>query len=323
MNKSIFIKGINYGWNSSRGDYISDLGIESMDKIVGTNCNWISISFELIQDTFLSTNIYFDYQKSLTDSEIIFAIEHAHELQLKVCLKPVVNPQDGVWRGFISFSEAGDYWAKWFKSYTNAMIHYAEIAEKYHCEMFCIGCEMVRTQRREYEWCQYIKLLRNSYQGLLTYNANHDAFKDILWLDKIDIIGLSAYVEMQNCANVDEMVHCWTGFKEEVKTLYKRFEKPIVFMEIGCINGTGCSVKPWQYELSQIVEYNENEQADYYEAAFRAMWNEEWFSGFFWWEWPIKLYKKDDVKKDISYSPYLKKAERVLRKWYKNEGGRG
>lgn len=273
MNTELFVKGITYGWNSSRGDYKSEYGIDSMKTLKETNSDWIAISFSLIQDKFLSTKIYFDYEKSLTDSEIIYAIENAHKMGLKICLKPVVNPLDGVWRGFISFSEVYEYWCEWYQSYNSAMLHYAEIAEQYHCEMFCIGCEMAMTERRTEEWVHLIEQVRKVYKGRLTYNVNHDSYKSVKWWEYLDIISVSAYIEMKSTTDLDIMRDSWISYKEEMKKLYDTYHKPIIFMEIGCISGTGCSKEPWKYDLINTAPINEDEQALYYSAAFESLWN--------------------------------------------------
>lgn len=63
---------------------------------------------------------------------------------MKVCLKSVVNSKDGLWRARIgSPHDVYEYWQSWFQSYTNFLMHYAELFEELGCEMFCIGCEMV------------------------------------------------------------------------------------------------------------------------------------------------------------------------------------
>lgn len=78
-----------------------------------------------------------------TDEDIIHAINMAKSMNLKVCLKPVVNCMDKNWRARINFPpDNKKYWDKWFESYNNFMIHYAKIAERTACEMLCTGCEM-------------------------------------------------------------------------------------------------------------------------------------------------------------------------------------
>ena len=106
-------------------------------------------------------------------------------------MKPIVNCLDGVWRANIDFPERGwgkgDYWQEWFSSYTAFLCHYAEIAEETGCEMFCIGCEMLGTERKEELWRRTITAVRGIYRGPLVYNTNHGKEKNVRWWDVVDI----------------------------------------------------------------------------------------------------------------------------------------
>lgn len=315
MNHRNLIKGISYGWNSYYGDLRSKEGLDSFQKMLNTTCNWVAITIPLIQDTFCSTKIYFDYARSVPDYEIIETVNYAHEKGLKVCLKPVVNPSDGVWRGFIYFSEAYDYWNRWFLSYRKAMEHYAELAKRSNCEMFCVGCEMVYTEKMYDDWVEVIDGIREKYYGSLIYNANHGYEKNPEWWEHLDFIGISAYKEMPKNAGELEMFNCWCIYKEELFKLHNMYKKPIIFMELGCMSGQGCSEKPWDYKL-RGVPYNEDEQALYLHTALKCFWYEPWFGGCFIWDWPVKLNDENEVSKYVSYSIYGKKAEKVIKEWY-------
>lgn len=174
MNDKIFFKGFTYGFCAHRGDYRTPEALDSMTKLKETTFSeWIAISFWTYQDHFYSTEIPFDYGFTVTDRDIETAVRNAKNLGMKVCLKPVVNVRDGAWRARISFPdiETNDtecnYWEKWFKSYTDFMCHYAELAEELGCEMLCIGCEMVGTEKQTSYWTELIKKVRKIYSGLV------------------------------------------------------------------------------------------------------------------------------------------------------------
>ena len=61
---------------------------------------------------------------------------------------------------------------------------------------------------------------------------------------------------------------------------------------------------------------DEQEQANYYQAMFETYWDEPWFMGWCWWDWPARLYDKSEAATDRSFCVYGKKAEDVLREWY-------
>ncbi|KYG34441.1 glycosyl hydrolase family 53 [Alkalihalobacillus trypoxylicola] len=309
---------MTYGWNSKRGDYRSEEAIESMKKLKETGSEWIALSFYTFQETIYSTEIVFDYGYTVTDRDIEHAVLQAKQLGLKVCLKPVVNSRDGIWRARIGFpEEASSYWDKWFYSYINFILHYAELAEELECEMFCIGCEMVNAEPHIEYWSQLIRAVRNIYKGPLIYNANHGKEENIDWFDQVDIIGTSAYYPVTEKMGDSEevMVSNWLKVREKMQRLHERFQKPILFAEIGCRSASGCSQMPWDFEHTDLP-FDEEEQAAFYSSVMRVFWDEPWFVGFFWWDWSTKLYKFNEAKENTGFDIYGKSAEVVLKNWY-------
>ena len=317
--KDVFLKGMTYGWGSTRGEYRTAYAAESMRKLAETGSEWIALSFWTWQDTVHSTEIHFDYGYTPTDRDIAHAVQQAKQLGLKVCLKPVVNSRDGIWRARIGFPEEGDvYWALWFRSYTNFIKHYAELAEELECEMFCIGCEMVATESRTVEWRQLIKEVNKLYTGPIIYNANHGKEEGIQWLDDVDYIGTSAYYPVASVPgdSYENMLAGWKLQKPRLEALSKKFGKSIVFIEIGCRSAHGCATMPWDFTHKDLP-YSENEQANFYRSALEAFWNEPWFAGYFWWDWSTKLYELEGAATDCGFDIYGKKAEQVLKEYYK------
>ena len=319
--QELFIKGMTYGWNSSRGAYKTPEAVDSLQKLKETGSEWIALSFYTYQRTIFSTDIPFDYGYTVTDTDIIFAVKEANKLGLKVCLKPVVNSKDGLWRARIGFpEEAHDYWNKWFQSYTQFILHYAELAEELGVEMFCIGCEMVGTESQTKHWQHLIDEVRKVYSGPIVYNANHGKEEGIEWFDKVDIIGTSAYYPVGERPNDSEesMLANWEKVKGRIENLHKRFNKPILFMEIGCRSAEGCAMMPWDFEHRDLP-FNEEEQANFYSSVMKAFWDEPWFAGFFWWDWSTELYPLEEAQSNRGFDIYGKKAEKILKDWYKNK----
>ena len=141
------IKGFTYGYDAKRGDYRAKEAVRSRELLFETGANWMCLAFVVEQKQVFSTEISFDFGKSCSDRDIMAAIAHAHENGVKVCLKPMVNCADGIWRAYIKFPDSefegkDVYWDKWFESYGNYLKYYAELAEETGCEMLCVGCEM-------------------------------------------------------------------------------------------------------------------------------------------------------------------------------------
>lgn len=316
--KEVFVKGMTYGWDTSRGAYRTPEAVESLEKLSETGSEWIALSFFTYQETYASTDITFDYGYTMTDRDIEFAVKKAKELGMKVCLKPVVNSKDGLWRARIGFPEdATDYWNKWFTSYENFLLHYAELAEELGCEMFCVGCEMIGTESRTEQWEQVISKVRNVYSGPIIYNANHGKEEGVEWFDKVDIIGTSAYYPVaEKPGDTEEnMIKNWEKVKKKLVKLHEKFNKPILFMEIGCRSAEGCATMPWDFEHTELP-FNEEEQANFYSSVMKVFWDEPWFAGFFWWDWSTKLYPLEDAKSNTYFDIYGKKAESVVKEWY-------
>lgn len=320
MSDRVFYKGMTYGWGSGRGDYRKPDARESLARLRETGAEWIALSFWTWQDHVYSTDVMFDYGYTVTDRDIAAAVANAKEFGLKVCLKPVVNSRDGIWRAHIGFPEeegARGYWAKWFASYGHFLAHYAELAEELECDMFCVGCEMVKTESHTREWLEVIDRVKSVYGGPLVYNANHGSEEGVKWLSSVDVIGTSAYypVAEKPGEDVQHMLAGWELVKPRLRRLAKRFDKPLVFMEIGCRSAAGCAAMPWDF-THRDLPFSESEQAHFYEAALRAFWDEPWFAGYFWWDWSTCLYPVEEARQNRGFDIYGKEAERVLRGWY-------
>ncbi len=319
--KGLFIKGFTYGYNGRRGMYRLPEAAFSRERLAALGGDWAALAFVVMQDTFSSTRIRPDYRFTVTDKDIVCAVEHLHGLGLKVCMKPMVNCADGVWRARISFPEPEwgdqDYWGEWFSSYTAFLCHYAEIAEETGCEMFCVGCEMVGTEHKADYWRRAIEAVRQVYHGPLVYNTNHGKEKDVSWWDAVDYIGTSAYysVAKEPGASMESMKEAWDGHRAALAALSQSLGKQIIFMEIGCRSAKGCAMMPYDFSHREFP-YDEDEQANFYESCFRSMWHEPWFAGFFWWDWPTVLRNRTP---DTGFSIADKKAERIVKAWYQKQ----
>lgn len=316
--------GYTYGYMANRGEYRSPLGVQSQNKMYELGNNWVCLAITNYQKHFYSTEIYADFLRTPTDRDIEFFVNNAHRRGVKVCLKPMINCEDNMWRAHISFpdenmDEKNIYWNKWFDSYKHYILHYAELAQELKCEMLCIGCEMLGTEHRKYEWLYLIGEIRKVYSGKLIYNTNHDNEDDAEWLDALDYIGISAYYPVGvNGANREEMLKEWNKVKDKLNSISKRLHKKYIFMEIGCRSATSCSAKPWDFS-DVNAEWNEDEQALFYETCCQTFLPDTHFAGMFWWDWSTFIYNsREEAIKDNGFNIHLKKAEEVIKKIYKS-----
>lgn len=235
-------------------------------------------------------------------------LRQRHKLGIKVCLKPVVNCQDGTWRAFINFFDVDvprePNWTEWFESYEQFILHYAEMAERLGCEMFCVGCEMVMADRREKEWKRLIQKVRAVYKGILTYNCDKYQEENITWWDAVDVVLSSGYYPTSD----------WPERTDQLRQFAQKVEKPFFFMETGCPSRSGSGTTPndWGHQ----GEVNGEEQANFYRAMFSAIGDQEWFYGFMLWDWLASLYSLDEASINDDYCIYGKPAAELVKAFY-------
>src|SRR5262245_61253748 len=308
-------------------EYDSAAGGTSRAALRDTGANWMGLLVTWYQQD-ASSNVvarHPDPNKDHTDARIRTAIRDAHSRGLQVMLKPHVDALNGQWRGDFNPSNP----AAWFQSYTQFILHYAQIAQEEGAELYCMGTEFktISGAANRDRWVAVINSIRGAYGGPLTYAANAtfpaDEFTSVSFWDQLDIIGLDGYFTLtdQNNPTLAQLVSAWTSnlFGENIVASVQNFassrQKPLIFTEIGYKSTDGANREPWNFGLSGAVDTAE--QRDCYEAAF-TVWSQQssWMLGLFWWAWPVP----PPPANDGDYNPRSKPAETVLRAW-QGQGG--
>lgn len=255
-----------------------------------------------------------------TDEGLRQIVERAQARGLRTLLKPhiwLIDEVPGQWRGTIGFDSDED-WQAWEADYRDLVLHYAELAAETGVDMVSIGIELHRaTSERPDFWRALIDDVRRVYDGPLTYGANWDGEATaIQFWDRLDYIGVHAYfpVTSRLDASVGQIERGWAPHVRLLDALCARWQRPILFTEVGYRSIAGAGVQPWNYEVS--VAADAQEQADLYEGLFRAFWERDWFAGMFLWEWDADLRADSDLTQDDDYTPQGKPAMEVLRRWY-------
>jgi glycosyl hydrolase family 113 len=303
-------------------EYDSAAGGTSRAALRDTGANWMGLLVTWYQQDASSNVIarHPDPNKDHTDARIRTAIRDAHSRGLQVMLKPHVDALNGQWRGDFNPSNP----AAWFQSYTQFILHYAQIAQEEGVELYCMGTEFktISGAANRDRWVAVINAIRGAYGGPLTYAANAtfpaDEFTSVSFWDQLDIIGLDGYFTLtdQNNPTLAQLISAWTSnrFGENIVAAVQNFassrQKPVIFTEIGYKSTDGTNREPWNFGLSGAVDTAE--QRDCYEAAF-TVWSQQssWMRGFFWWAWPVP----PPAANDGDYNPRSKPAESVLRTW--------
>ena len=313
--KPVFQKGMSYtAWSSDA--YNSSDSDESLALLTETNTKWVAICVFWYQTNISSHDIHADPERTPTNESVAHAISQAHNLGLKVMLKPMVDPLESeetrlwpVWRGEIPPSD------EWFESYSSFINFFAEFAEQNKVDLFSVGCELKETTQEKQQWESIVLGVRERYSGPITYAADWSNFQDIEWWDSLDYVGIDAYFPL-SFLNYDptfeELKNAWATYANEIGTWHSTVDKPIIFTEIGYRSGNGANMAPGNYWVELSVDLQE--QVDCYEAAFQTLWNKSWFYGFYWWNWETD--PNAGGSDDAGYTPQNKPVQDVVTEWY-------
>lgn len=313
-----FIKGVAYtAW--SVNDYNTPGSDHTLtDVIRPLGVTWIELLTTCLQDTPRSTQINCGASEGTpSDDAMRHAIQTAHALGIRVMVKPHVDlahPAAGQWRGDIGFGSDEAAWKAWFESYAQVITHYAALAQEMDADAFNVGTELTGTSQREKDWRGVIAAVRTVFKGPLVYGANWGEEDQVQWWDAVDFIGVDAYYPLTQSFNptIDQLEAAWKPQVTHLGNLSKKWNKPIIFTEIGYRSIDGANTAPWDYQVSAKIDLQE--QADCYTAVYKAFSDQSWWHGIFWWNWTPNPSQGGPADRD--YTASGKPAEDVLRQIY-------
>ena len=310
-------KGMNYvTWSSDR--YLSPDSDESLKALAKTGNEWVALVITWYQVDCASTDLS-PTERTPSDASLIHAIKTIHSLGMKVMLKPQIDILDksvGTWRGEI-YCPTEQHWDRWFDSYADCILYYAELSQKQGVDMYCIGVELssVATTRRQMWKDKVIVPVRKAYKGPITYAANWDGeYKNVTFWDLVDYVGIDAYFPLTDAESptFEEIKRGWEGWVKDLEEFQATVSKPIIFPEVGYCSAAGAAKEPWIEIVSGKADMQL--QADCYRALLETIWDKQWFYGLYWWKWGTDVRFGGPSNK--GYSPQNKSAEQVLKTWY-------
>jgi hypothetical protein len=303
--------GVGYGTAASA---------EALDELVALGCNWVSITpFGRIWDL-RSTEIHLDFEAPWTENRAAVArvIAQAHARGLKVLLIPHLWVETGGWRGEIDpGSEVR--WRRWFASYTRFVTEWARVAEESGAEMLSIGVEMKSSSgTRGADWLQVIDAVRAVYRGMLTYSANWDEEPQVLFWDRLDLVGINAFYPLaeREGAGLEELRAGARARAAQLEAWALRTGRSVLFTEFGYTARPDPAVRPWEWPDTMVgVRVDEHAQAVAYRALLEAFVDRPWFAGAYVWRYYANPM---DASQEAAwgFSPREREAEGVLREFY-------
>ena len=321
---------LNYSFKKRPEEgYTGILSTKSLANAKNVGINYITVLASRFMDSGYSSFLSHDPYKTPSDEELIHLIHKAHDLGMKVMVKPHVDCRDVTWRGIIRPKDLNF----WFNSYDNFMQYYARLAQENNAEMFCVGCELISLSLPKANilwWEKIIGNVRKIYKGPLTYAANWNGnweYQRVPFWDLLDYLAIDAYFPISDSQRpaVDELVKGWYHYKgdcadlpegsprwiDEMEKWHKKYKKQVIIAELGyrSIEYPGKAPFAW---AGGVGEEHAISQANCYEATLSVFEKKEWFEGIFWWNW---LTNPDaGGEEDTDYTPQNKPAEQVLKK---------
>ena len=307
----VFQKGMSY--RHYPFPYDSSFSNESLERMAEANIEYVAITVWWLQENISTTRIYRKPDWTATDTALAIAIARAHELGMKVMLKPMVDPEDvyTYFRGAIPSSP------EWFENYEAFIISYARFAKENNVDLLCIGCEFKGTEHDEASWRHIIDKVKEHYTGPLTYAATFDSFQSITWWDSLDYVGIDGYFPLtnKNDPSPDDLRQAWNRIANAIEYWALTIRKPIIFTEIGYRSGDGNNMEPANWIAA--LDHDLQEQFDSYSAAFQALWSRPWFYGFYWWIWESN--PDAGGLNDTDFTPQNKPTQGLIRSWYSSK----
>ncbi len=303
-------------------DFSSQTFQQSLKNLAAAKANYVALIIPYYQSNLYSTDIQKGWNTP-TDDSLVAAIKYAHSLGLKVMVKPHLQSYTGEWRANIRPSDR----QTWFANYNSMLAHYATIAQQNGAESYCVGAELAsmagadQNYDNTQQWRNMISNVRKLYSGKLTYSANWgppnngmvDEKNNIQFWDALDFIGISAYYDMFTDNSAQSLTNAWNNYNmSDIQPLAQKWNKPIMFTEIGYKSVPNSFNHPWDYNMGG--GFDETTQANAYEALF-SYWNSQSFiNGVMLWDWSSD--PNAGGQGDTGYTPQNKKAQQIMTNWF-------
>jgi hypothetical protein len=314
-------RGFNLPTWTENGLYESGPALEQLAR---TGANSVSFAPYWYQRT-VESNQVFRTNYTSTDESLVWAIQKARSLGLKVSLHPLLDSQDLRWRAYIKPTDPD----AWFKSYGDMMKHYADLGRDHGAELLVLGDELITVATdpdNEARWRTLISEIRSRFRGKLTYAANwggnsfDEEYARIAFWDALDYMAFAGYFEVATSANptLEELDYWWQFWREtKLRPLYEQWGKPLLFVEVGFRSGDGAARQPWN--AWDTMRPDQQEQADCWESFFASWANVPWFAGAHGWAWTTNTQISPT---DTGYEVQNKPAMQTVTRWFGGSANR-
>ncbi|MBT64816.1 MAG: hypothetical protein CML13_16585 [Puniceicoccaceae bacterium] len=335
-------RGVTFGFYARNGVLGSEWAMAEVDKMIETKVDHVVLTPIVMQENAHTTRQYRDFEVTPNDHELYQLIDYMHGKDLKVCLRPMLETQDGNGRLQVWFQDdreripgrVSDHWKRWFESMRWRSKHYARIAQDCGCELYGLDSELDRTIWHHDSWKEVIATVRDEYKGRVT--SCHTTHCNLIdweqemknpdhWWRDLDELQMSCYEIGADAPgwSVEQMIEKLTPARDRFRKLAEAYGKPISFGECGCTSSYGGAMSPssWQGDGG----YSPMEQANYLEAILNLFWDEPWWAGLYWWKWDEQNMRPafcSDPAGDKGFTVHGKPAADVMQRFFGREDRR-
>lgn len=302
---------------------------QSIREMKTMGLNTVTLVVEVYQASPSSSGMYRSYQAgdSVTDASLVSAITFIRSQGMRAVVKlhvdvdlawATAHPGKNAWRGWIKAADRD----AWFTSYNRWLVHYGRLAQSARASDIIIGTEMVSmtsTPARRAKWVWMIRNLRKVFHGRLTYCANKFAgnlgteYKTVDFWRSLDYISISGYFGLDSATSAG-MKKIWAGVdKAELYPLHKKYDRDIMFGEVGYRSETGARREPSQFRTRNA--FDETEQSQDYEALLDFWSTRAYLSGVQLWRFYPDL-GHDWMEAAASFTPQTTVTKELLTRWF-------
>lgn len=303
--------------------------LNSLKDIASIGGDWVAVNFIISQDSNISDRVYFEDRTPTFEVWSTF-VEEAHELNLKVLMKPLILCGDEC----TFFNILPENVTLWFSSYGQIVHNLSQIAQTLDIDALAVGLELYRLSTAEYSshWRTLIEDIRQTgYKGLLTYSSIFFPVEtqNIEFWDLLDFIGMDFYLPLLNITtntqipSQQQMTDRFSRYFQHLKTWIDSqpsnvSNKPIILTETGypsSLAGLAFPAANLPHQCVGINAANLTLQDMALQAFFQSMkQNPGIINGsiIFWWENPSSRDFHRDGTSSVwpcSWSPHGKPAE--------------
>ncbi|MEE9211290.1 MAG: hypothetical protein V3U29_01425 [Phycisphaeraceae bacterium] len=270
--------------------------------------------------------------------QLVALLGYARDRGMQTVLMPVVlftAPRGNEWRGKIKPQR----WDDWWQSYREVVDYFVGIANEAGVQIFCVGSELLTTERQTGRWVSLIAHVRRRFQGQLIYSTNWDHYHVPGFWPQLDAIAMNAYwnlVTETDPARPDPaaLAERWRQIREQLLAFAAEQGRPVLLTEVGYPSLPWALQKPWNYVAPSDTAADAAAQAMGY-AAFLEAWGDlirppthahaiqpvapTHPAGVFFYEWDVYA---NGPEHDTRYGVQGKPALDLLRQWLRDTAPR-